>query len=288
MYLYSENATSDTLMHYGVLGMKWGVRRTPEQLGRRTIPKGTKMYRATVNANESLTGNKYVTYLPPDRDMYRGSYATELKRISGKRKDDPLYENEYELKIDLKVPSRKEVKEVIQSLKEKDKQNELAIENGKAFCKSFIHENSWEAYEMVGSLYGEKGKPYPKTGKEFKEALSEVHEGIVKGFVERYKNIPVDDLFIEITRSFGPSEKNRTRVINELKKRGYNAMVDEAGVGSNSMVREGVDPLIIFDGESALTKTKTVEVDKKTQSKADKEHEKWYRTANRNKGKGDW
>lgn len=37
MYFVSQNRSS--LLHYGVKGMKWGVRRTPEQLGHRNIRK---------------------------------------------------------------------------------------------------------------------------------------------------------------------------------------------------------------------------------------------------------
>ena len=38
----SPQEALNELTHYGVLGMKWGVRRTPEQLGRRTAAKKEK------------------------------------------------------------------------------------------------------------------------------------------------------------------------------------------------------------------------------------------------------
>lgn len=280
---------STEIYHYGVLGMKWGVRRTPEQLGRRTIPKGTVMYRSTVNASESLSGHKYVTYLPPDRDLYRGGYANQIRTNAGKSADAPLYENQYVLKSDLKVPSRAEVKAIISDLREKDRANELAIENGKAFAKQFFGMTSWALYETMDSYVSEgKVKKYPTTRSELESAAKYIQNDVAKNYLKRVENMSADDFFIDTTRSFGVSEKNRNQIISELKKRGYNAMVDEAGVGSNKNGREGVDPLIIFDGDSSLEKRSTVKVDRKTSAKATYRHEQWWRTANRNRGKGDW
>lgn len=50
------------LKHYGVKGMKWGVRRTPEQLGHKRLAKSSKndtiVKNAVQNGEVSLTINR--------------------------------------------------------------------------------------------------------------------------------------------------------------------------------------------------------------------------------------
>lgn len=75
------------LKHYGVLGMKWGVRRTPEQLGHKPkyltepaiIKAGSRVYRVTKTKREN---NFSDTFVFTDRND-AVKFGRELNKITG-------------------------------------------------------------------------------------------------------------------------------------------------------------------------------------------------------------
>lgn len=59
-------------------------------------------------------------------------------------------------------------------------------------------------------------------------------------------------------------------------------MVDENSVGAKGGANaEGYAPLVIFDGENVLKKTKSKEISKRMQNAAIKRYSKWFRKVNR-------
>lgn len=300
MWIYNNNE----LCHYGILGMKWGIRRTPEQLGRHTIPKGTTVYRSTVDKDESTSGSKYVTYLLPDRDKYRGDYANGLRTQSGKSESDPLYEKSYVLKEDLVVPSREELKSVALKIAN-DKRN--LKELGKTRVNNYFdtpegQQKLWNRafeknyWKIRAQLYTKE-----KDGFSPKDAQALITDDLINNekktygkelldnYMKTYGSLTTEELFVDSARSLGPSSIVKKEIISELSKRGYNAMVDEAGVGGlANTVREGVDPLIIFDGNKSLSERTTSEIDKLTEKEATKQYTKFYNTANRHSRNRQW
>lgn len=261
-----------SLSHFGILGMKWGIRRFQNydgtlkhpkrkgaietskkyrnsEAGRRqqridelaaqgvrpkelrdahTIPVGTEIYRTTAQPTESQDGLKYISYADIDRVHYNAGWI----RMIGKT--DTAYEHTYELKEDIKVPSRKEAFDVVNDAIEKTP--EMPEKVVMHWINMVMPEGSEDRY-------------YAGLNPTTDEYDEKVFKQFVDSSVKAFNDKPREDRAFQAMQTFGTNSELRNKVVNELKERGYNGMTDEASVGGqNGFGKEGVDPIIVFDG----------------------------------------
>jgi hypothetical protein len=319
--------------------MKWGIRRTPEQLGykvrrqahdltAKTIPAGTKCFRIATKDDPGVARGKdtYIAYLPVDRANIR-SITPWLMSVRGKTLDD-AYEREYEITKDIKVASYEEVAAIRRELMAKPEYREEAAGN---YTDNRMRQCGWDMTKLTRlkelmnhkvsyDEYAERElqreidywKDVPKRWPEWKDYAKDQLDKIeaareerladqkdrTKKWVDWYKQTEAEtnevlrrvgsNKLSEVTEYqrglanmamdavYGKEGINKQTLQTELKKRGYNAMYDNAMISINSAnSQEAYEPLILFDGGGTLKETGGKFLSREEVRTAENDFSKW-------------
>lgn len=283
----------------------FGANRQDKTLGERhRIPKGTKIYRATTNNNENNAGSTYVTYQDSDRQFYN-YYVNSYAKHRGEKTYEKQYELTEDLNIpsreEVKDAYQKAVTELgrkcVEQATEKfiigDSvyQQDLArAKKDYAQVKAMMDKaakrddltiidrrNPSNELEYVLAKKDSNGRVVfdpkkgpitygkPVTSLQFENATA------YKSRADVYHNIMdkvKDKTMSEYALGMGTLTKNpkvKEHMMKTLSAKGYNAIVDEAGIGTittdgKHVTREGQETLIVFDRSKTLKEVKTKEV----------------------------
>lgn len=206
---------NNTIQHYGIKGMKWGIRRyqnkdgslTSEGKRRRSIhantddiivKKGTIAQRLSTIGNEANSDrHAYISFKPKDNEKYLKEWGLEG------------YKYQLEVTKDLVIPAY-------------NKRVEMAL---KAIRNADIN----KVYNDVNNLrYRNAAKALIRQAKD--DTVSQLTDRAYKSFAS----------------SLTESEYNRKIFFNELKKNGYNAVIDDNDRGWTDT------PVIVFNRQKNL------------------------------------
>lgn len=181
------------------------------------------------------------------------------------------------MKEDLNIPSREEQIEVTNHIREKNKGKGL-----EDYCKRYVERNynltKEKINDMIEMYIEDFGRSESEARKSYKKQVEYWYDNVYNAI----KNYTPEEFFTAATRQFGTDIVTKDEVIKELSKRGYNAMVDQAGVGGmGGLPREGLDALIIFDRQKTLQTESTNKVSKVTEVLATQRYKKWNKEVNK-------
>jgi hypothetical protein len=208
----------ELLIHYGVLGMRWGHHRSraPDTV----LKKGTKFQRITTNANSGFTKGVYASYKNADKDLYKGVLGrmrvTSLLKENGEM---TIKELTMTTKKDIKIPSKQARMDEFKALYESDRKGVMALIN-----------------EHEASRYNRKSS----------NEFDSTNQGHVSTMYEKFN----DSLALGTNSQNG---KVIQKYYNRLSKKGYDAIPDENDIRLSTFKAQA--PLILFNTKKSIGET---------------------------------
>lgn len=229
--MFKKKKTSgDYIIHHGIKGQKWGVRRfqnadgTLTAAGRKRygdysgddyfMEKGTPVYRVTTGVNDNKS-NKYV-YTDIDQQIYEGPFSRFLMESFGQ---PFVIKNTYETTENIKAPSREKM---MANFEERYAKNQNKI---RTYTDAYI------------KMMEERGHPYTRLDS-WKD--------------EKERRFAAYNLMLE------NNAKEVDSILKDFSKVGYNAVLDYNNV---NVYNEAVEPFIVANSNKTLKWVKSTLID---------------------------